>query len=182
MTRRAIYNFWRVSRSPKRDYVQEGERPVVSNFSAWTLKWATPARGGHELHFRVLFSAIFRAFPWGVSIRVETCGSERRQKCGLLWSKSVQSLYLFGSLPAFREDVKKCNHLPHDGSVRLDFMRGWLRLCESERLCETGVEHPHRKKSGQSPVLETLRNDRVACLRFRRAECHVDGFAQTLRG
>jgi hypothetical protein len=38
-----------------------------------------------------------------------------------------------------------------------------------------------RKKSGQSPVLETLRNDRVACLRFRRAECQVDGLAQTLR-
>jgi hypothetical protein len=32
------------------------------------------------------------------------------------------------------------------------------------------------------PVLETLRNDRVACLRFRRAECDMDGFAQTLRG
>ena len=61
-------------------------------------------------------------------------------------------------------------------------VRAWLRLCESEQLCELGVEHPHRKKSGQSPVLETLRNDRVACLRLRRAECHVDGFAQTLRG
>jgi hypothetical protein len=44
----------------------------------------------------------------------------------------------------------------------------WLRLCESERLCELGVEHPRRKKSGQSPVLEPLRNDRIACLRFRR--------------
>ena len=57
-----------------------------------------------------------------------------------------------------------------------------IRLCESEQLCELGVEHPRRKKSGQSPVLETLWNDRVACLRFRRAECDVDGFAQTLRG
>jgi hypothetical protein len=37
-----------------------------------------------------------------------------------------------------------------------------LRLCESEQLCELGVEHPRRKESGQSPVLETLRNDRVA--------------------
>src|ERR1700691_4200611 len=46
---------------------------------------------------------------------------------------------------------------------------------------EFGVEHPRRKKSGQSPVLETLRNDRVAFLRFRRAECDVDGFAQTRR-
>jgi hypothetical protein len=50
------------------------------------------------------------------------------------------------------------------------------------RLCELGVEHPRRKKSGQSPVLETLWNDRVACLRFRRAERHMDSFAQTLRG
>jgi hypothetical protein len=42
----------------------------------------------------------------------------------------------------FRGDVKKSDHLLHDGSVRLEFMRGWLRLCESERLCEPGIEHP----------------------------------------
>jgi hypothetical protein len=60
-------------------------------------------------------------------------------------------------------------------------VRAWLRLCESELLCDYGVEHPRRKKSGQSPVLETLLNDCVACLRFCRAECHMDGFAQTLR-
>src|SRR6202050_2102201 len=57
-----------------------------------------------------------------------------------------------------------------------------LRFCESELLCENGVEHPRRKKSGQSPVLESLLNDCVACFRFCRAERHVDGFAQTLRG
>jgi hypothetical protein len=68
------------------------------------------------------------------------------------------------------------------GCRRGEIIWRWLRLCESEQLCELGVEHPRRKKSGQSPVLETLRNDRVACLRFRRAECHVDGFAQTFRG
>ena len=61
-------------------------------------------------------------------------------------------------------------------------VRAWLRLCDPHLLCEIGVEHPRRKKSGQSPVLETLRNDCVACFRFRRAECHVDGFAQTLKG
>ena len=60
--------------------------------------------------------------------------------------------------------------------------RGWLSLCESHLLCEIGVEHPHRKKSGQCPVLETLRDDRVACLRFCRGERHMDGFADTLRG
>src|SRR5580704_12680337 len=65
--------------------------------------------------------------------------------------------------------------------LREPAVRAWLRLFESHLLCDRGVEHPHRKKSGQSPVLETLRNDRVACLRFRRAECHVDGFAETLR-
>jgi len=30
--------------------------------------------GGLEPHFRVLFSAIFQVFPWGISIRVEMCG------------------------------------------------------------------------------------------------------------
>src|ERR1700678_3578622 len=58
----------------------------------------------------------------------------------------------------------------------------WLRLCESHLLCDKVVEHPHRKESEESPILKTLRNDRVACLRFRRAECHMDGFAQTLGG
>src|ERR1700677_1442126 len=61
-------------------------------------------------------------------------------------------------------------------------VRGWLRLSESHLLCDKVVEHPHRKESEQSPVLETLRNDRVAWLRFCRAQCQMDGFAQTLRG
>jgi hypothetical protein len=30
--------------------------------------------GGLEPHIRVLFSAIFQVFPWGISIRVEICG------------------------------------------------------------------------------------------------------------
>jgi hypothetical protein len=36
--------------------------------------------GGLEPHFRVLFSAIFQGVTLGISIRVETCGSERKQK------------------------------------------------------------------------------------------------------
>jgi hypothetical protein len=52
-------------------------------------------RGGLEPHFRVLLSAIFHAFPWGVSIGVETCGSERKQKCGLLGSTYEQNFYVF---------------------------------------------------------------------------------------
>jgi hypothetical protein len=57
----------------------------------------------------------------------------------------------------------------------------WLRLYKSELLCDHSVEHPRRKKPGQSPVLEALLNDCIACLRFCCAECDVDSFAQTLR-
>ena len=57
---------------------------------------------GLEPHFRVLFSAISKVLPRGISIRVETCRSERKQKCGKLWSIYVQSFYvrdlgIFGS-------------------------------------------------------------------------------------
>jgi hypothetical protein len=50
--------------------------------------------GGLEPHFRVLFSAVFHVFPRGISIRVETGGSGRKQNCGLLWSIQVQSFYV----------------------------------------------------------------------------------------
>jgi hypothetical protein len=50
------------------------------------LEVGISARGGLEPQFRVLFSAVFHVFPRGISIRVETCGSERKQKCGELWS------------------------------------------------------------------------------------------------
>jgi hypothetical protein len=50
--------------------------------------------GGLEPDFRVLFSAMFHVFPWGISIRVETYGSGRKQKCGLLWSIYVQIFYV----------------------------------------------------------------------------------------
>ena len=40
--------------------------------------------GGLEPRFRVLFSAIFQVFPWGISIRVETGGKERKQNCSFL--------------------------------------------------------------------------------------------------
>src|ERR1700678_2773278 len=68
------------------------------------------------------------------------------------------------------------------GCRRAEIIWRWLRLYESELLSDHGVEHSRRKKPGQSPVLETLLDDCVACLRFCRAECQVDGFAQTLRG
>src|ERR1700730_17388808 len=59
---------------------------------------------------------------------------------------------------------------------------GWLRFCESKHFCELSVDHPCGKEPGQSPVLETLRNDRVTRFWFRGGERHVDGFAQTLGG
>jgi hypothetical protein len=37
--------------------------------------------GGLEPAFRVLLSAIFHVFPWGISIRVASGGNERNQKC-----------------------------------------------------------------------------------------------------
>jgi hypothetical protein len=42
------------------------------------------ARGGLEPAFRVLFSAIFRAFRSGISIMVENYGIERKQNCSQL--------------------------------------------------------------------------------------------------
>ena len=51
--------------------------------------------GGLEPHFRVLFSAIFQGLPGRIFNRVETCGTERKQKCGKLWSIYVQKFYVF---------------------------------------------------------------------------------------
>ena len=64
--------------------------PVVERkfFKSNHLKVDIFCSGGLEPDFRVLFS-------WGISIRVETCGSERKQKCGKLWSIYVQNFYMF---------------------------------------------------------------------------------------
>ena len=56
--------------------------------------------------FRVLFSAVFHVFPREISIRVETCGSERKLMCGKLWSIYVQSFYVFGDSLPFHGDVE----------------------------------------------------------------------------
>jgi len=61
----------------------------------WPARFPPLLGGGLEPRFRVLFSAIFHLFPRDISIRVETCGSERKQKCGKLWSIYVQSFYVF---------------------------------------------------------------------------------------
>jgi hypothetical protein len=39
------------------------------------------ARGGLEPLFRVLFSAVFQVFPWGISIRVENRGFWWKENC-----------------------------------------------------------------------------------------------------
>jgi hypothetical protein len=41
------------------------------------------------------FPLFSRVLPWEISIRVETCGSERKQKCGKLWSIYVRIFYVF---------------------------------------------------------------------------------------
>jgi hypothetical protein len=43
----------------------------------------------------VCFPLFSMVLPWGISIRVETCGTGRKQKCGLLWSIYVQIFYVF---------------------------------------------------------------------------------------
>src|ERR1700733_4232083 len=67
-TRIAISHFWRVYRSAKRDYVQEGERPVVST-SAWILSGLLLLGGDLNLplgFYFPLFSMSFaREFPSG---------------------------------------------------------------------------------------------------------------------
>ena len=51
--------------------------------------------GGLEPRFRVLFSAIFQGFSGRIPIRVETCGTGRKQNCGLLWWLYIQNLLVF---------------------------------------------------------------------------------------
>ena len=52
------------------------------------------------------FPLFSRVLPWGISIRVETCGSERKQKCGKLWSTYVQSFLCFDDSLHFHEDAE----------------------------------------------------------------------------
>jgi hypothetical protein len=71
------------------------DRPEEPKLLLWPFRFPPLLGGGLEPHFRVLFSAIFQGFPWGISIRVETGGSERKQKCGKLWSLYIQNFYVF---------------------------------------------------------------------------------------
>jgi hypothetical protein len=64
------------------------------------------------------FPLFSRVLPWGISIRVETCGSERKQKFGKLWSIYVQMFYVF------------CSSLPFHGDVENP-----IRLCAHRQSC-----------------------------------------------
>jgi hypothetical protein len=100
------------------------------------------------------FPLFSRVLPGRISTGVETCGSGRKQKCGLLWSIYVQnflSVLIIVCLSA--GDVKKCDHLRHDGSVRLDFMRGWLRLCQAHGGCGLPVR---ARQSGVFDLFDKL--------------------------
>jgi hypothetical protein len=67
-----------------------------------------------------LFSMVF---SWGISIRVEICGSERKQKCGKLWSFYVQIFYVF-SVASLNQLRCVENSLPFHGDLENP-----IRLC-----------------------------------------------------
>jgi hypothetical protein len=46
-------------------------------------------------------SAIFQVLAGRISIRVETCGTVRKQKCGLLWRLYIQIFFMYWSFSAF---------------------------------------------------------------------------------
>src|SRR5260370_16607200 len=100
--------------------------------------WASLLGGGLEPHFRVLFSAIFHGVSPGISIRVETCGSERKQKCGKLWSIYVQIFYVF------------CGSLPFHGDVENP-----IRLCAQRQSC--AARFPGSAGRSQCPADSPLR-------------------------
>jgi hypothetical protein len=62
--------------------------PVVERklFKSNHLKAGISARGDLNPILGFCFPLFSRVLPWGISIRVETSGSERKQKCGKLWS------------------------------------------------------------------------------------------------
>ena len=51
--------------------------------------------GGLEPLFRVLFSAIFQVFPWGISIRLENRGFWWKKNCCKLLQVYVQVFGVF---------------------------------------------------------------------------------------
>jgi hypothetical protein len=84
------------------------------------------------------FPLFSRVLPRGISIRVETCGSERKQKCGKLWSIYVQIFYVF------------CGSLPFHGDVENP-----IRLCAQRQSC--AARFPGSAGRSQCPADSPLR-------------------------
>ena len=91
-TRSAISYFWRVYRSAKRDYVQEGERPVVSTSSRGPKVGYSCLGGDLNPILGFCFPPFSRVFPrkfpsaWKT---VECSGSKTAANC-------CKSTYIFG--------------------------------------------------------------------------------------
>jgi hypothetical protein len=63
----------------------------VSSSQTTTYRMAPLLGGGLNPILGFCFPLFSIYFPGEFSIRVETCGSERKQKCGKLWSIYVHS-------------------------------------------------------------------------------------------
>jgi hypothetical protein len=78
-------------------------------FSAWTLNRLLLLGGGLEPRFMVLFSAVFHVFPRGISIRVETCGTERSKSVVFCGGSTYKSFMCVDRRLHFRGDVKNAS-------------------------------------------------------------------------
>ena len=56
------------------------------------------------------FPLVSRVFPWGISIRVETGGSWRKQKCGILWRLYIQIFYMYWAFSTFPRGYGKSKY------------------------------------------------------------------------
>jgi len=70
------------------------------------LKAGISARGGLEPAFRVLFSAVFHGFPWGISIRVAICGKDGNQNCSFCSRSTYKVFMCFDHRLPFHADLK----------------------------------------------------------------------------
>ncbi len=71
------------------------ERKLFKNNDLNAASWPPLLGGDLNPLSGFYFPPFSMVFPWGISISVETCGSERKQKCGKLWSIYVQIFYVF---------------------------------------------------------------------------------------
>jgi hypothetical protein len=69
------------------------QRQVVTAFLVSRL--FSSARGGLDPILGLCLPLFSRVFPWGISIRVETGGKQRKQKFGQSWSIHIHCLCAF---------------------------------------------------------------------------------------